>query len=503
MEDSLVNNRRIAKNTILLYFRMFVTLAVTLYTSRVILKVLGVEDFGTYNIIGGVVVLFVFINTGLRNASQRFISYEIGIRGKQDKVFSISIECMVLMALIFVLLSESIGLWFVHNKLNIPIERIYAAEWVYQFSIATFVVNMLQSPYYAAIISHEKMSFYAYISIFDVVLKLLVVYLLLLGNFDKLILYSFLLFIVAVIHLLILLVYTKKKLLLYFSLSLDKTYFKKILGFSGWTMLNGGSVAVAYQGGNILLNMFFGVAANAAFGIANQVSNAVYGFVGNFQGAFQPQIVKLYAAGLKDELTRLINRSSIISYYLLFIIFVPLTININYILSLWLGVVPDYAANFCILLLLYFLLDALQAPLWMLIGATGEMKVYTIWSALITFLNLPLAWLLLNNGASIYSVFLIRVVLNFICCIIRPFYVKHLVKDFSVIDYVREVVFRVMFVTAICAIALFVLIKVVGYDNLTNILLCIIICFTVSYLFGFNKEDKKVLNGFVKEKLHI
>jgi len=482
---------------------MFVTLAITLYTSRVILKVLGVDDFGIYNIIGGIVVLFAFINTGLRSASQRFISYEIGKSGKVDSVFSISIESMALMAVVFLILAETIGLWFVLNKLNIPSERMVAAGWVYQFSIFTFITSMLQSPYYAAIISYEKMDFYAYVSILDVFLKLVVVYFLQLGNIDKLILYSFLILAVTIINLVILIFYTKGKLKLSFKWLYDKFYFKKILGYSGWTMLNGSSVAAAYQGGNIFLNMFFGVAANAAFGVANQVSNAVYGFVGNFQGAFQPQIVKLYAAGLKDDLWKLVNRTSLVSYYLLFIVFMPLVLNINLILNLWLGEAPDYAANFCILLLVYFLFDALQAPLWMLIGATGEMKVYTIWSAVITLFNLPISWWLLSRGASIYSVFLVRVALNFLCCIIRPLYVKYLLKEFSLSNYFFEVILRTIIVTSITCCVLFVLYHFIGKDNFLSIIISLSVCIVVTCLFGFNKNDKLVLLNFVKEKIHL
>ena len=399
--NSVSDNRRIAKNTLYLYIRMLVTLVVTLYTSRVILKTLGIDDFGIYNVVGGVVILFSFISTSLRSATQRFISYELGLgeKGDVNKVYSVSMICHFIMALVILVLAETVGLWFVENKLIIPVDRMVAARWVYQFTILTFLANVFQAPFHATIIAYETMSFYAYVSIFDVALKLGVAFLITVSPFDKLIAYAALLSVASIVSLVIPLIYCKAKLKIgKLRLIKEKELFGHIMGYSGWTMFNGCAVVSAQQGGNILLNIFNGVAANGAFGIANQVSTAIYGFVANFQSAFQPQIVKQYAAQENESLYKLIDRASIFSYYLLLLIAVPFCVSTDYVLSLWLGSNPEYASGFCQLLIIYFLMDAFQAPLWMLIGAKGNIKEYTIWSTSLIFLNIPLSWLLLHLG---------------------------------------------------------------------------------------------------------
>ncbi len=414
---------------------MLVTLVVSLYTSRVVLNSLGVEDFGIYNVVGGVIVLFSFLSVALRVSTQRFVSYELGLGDDGDvrRIFFMSLQCLFIIGLLVVVLGETVGLWFVNNKLNIPIERVSSAHWVYQITILTFIANLLQVPFQATIVAYEKMSFYAYVGIVDVILKLAVAFCITVTPFDKLIVYAFLILVVAVIGVLLPAWYCKAKLKVggYYIVK-DKLLFGQMMGFSGWSMVNGGAVITAQQGGNILLNIFSGVIANGAFGIANQVSGAIYNFVSNFQSAFQPQIVKQYASRDYVDMHVLMNRAGVFSYYLLLIISVPFCFSADYVLYLWLGQVPEYASGFIILLLLYSLIDAIEAPLWMLIGATGKMKVYTIWSGAITVLNVPLAWFFLKIGYSVYWVFIVRVLLNLICGIIRPLYVRSLVNSFSI-----------------------------------------------------------------------
>jgi O-antigen/teichoic acid export membrane protein len=458
--ELVANNRRIAKNTIYLYIRMLVTLIVSLYTSRLILRELGVEDFGIYNIIGGVIVLFSFLNTAMTEASQRFISFELG-RGNHNvlnKTFCMSMTCHLVIAIALLLIAETFGLWIINTKLNIPIERLTAAKWVYQFSIFTFIMGILRVPYNASIISYEKMSFYSFASILEVVLKLIMVFALSVSPIDVLILYSALIFVVSVISWFIYYLYCRAKIpICKYRIFWDSKLYNKLMGFSGWSMLGGSSVIASQQGGNILINLFSGVAANAAYGISSQVSSSIYGFVSNFQMAFQPQIVKLFADGSYEEENKLIIRSSKLSYFLLLIIFVPFIINSDYVLKLWLYQVPEYTTIFCTLMLLYLLIDAIQAPLWMAIGATGNIKRYQIWLSAILLLNIPISYYALKIGYSPSIVLIIRVVLNFLTAIIRVLYVKSLFR-FPYKQYLRMVFYKAIPVT-LCSVLLSYIIK--------------------------------------------
>jgi O-antigen/teichoic acid export membrane protein len=500
-----VDNRRIAKNTLYLYLRMIISMGVALYTSRVIIRVLGIDDFGIYNIVGGVVVLFSFVSTSLKNSTQRFISYELGKDDHEgiNKVLNVSLMCHLVFILLFVLLSVTLGLWFVTEKLNIPESRKYAAIVVYFVSILTFAVNIIQSPYQAVIIAHEKMSFYAFTSILDVSLKLFIVYVLVFSSHDKLIVYSFLVLIVTTVTWAVSAFYCYR-FLRYNRPAIvrDKQLFAQFFGYSGWSMFSGSAYVVAQQGGNILINLFNSVAANGAFGIANQATNALYSFVSNFQVAFNPQIVKLYSAGNTKDLLVLLYRTSYFSYYIFLLIAVPILSQIDYFLCLWLGDVPEYASDFCRLLLVYFLVDSVEAPLWMLIGATGKMKGYSLWLGLLTMMNIPVAWLLLINGLSIYWVFIIRVLINIIIGIIRPFYVRRLVPAFSVKEYCRHSLIRPFLVTLL--IAPFVIYISIYFSDIHPFLVAafsFVLTMLLILLLGLNNEDRIILFSYVKSKL--
>jgi O-antigen/teichoic acid export membrane protein len=289
---------------------------VGLYTSRVVLNILGVEDFGIYNIVGGVVVLFSFLNNAMSNATLRFLSYEIGKENTEQikKTFKMSMTAHISIAILAFLLLETVGLWFVNTYLNIPVGRMYAANWVYQFSIFTFIVNIIRIPYNASIIAYENMSFFAYVSILEVLLKLFIVFLLFIIGFDKLISYAFLVLVVTFFVTIIFKLYcTRKFSTCHYNFFWDKDLYFKLMSFSGWSMLSSVANIGAQQGGNIILNIFNGVIANAAYGVANQASNAIYGFVNNFQLAFKPQIIKLYAAGETGKLHVLMFRTSLFS----------------------------------------------------------------------------------------------------------------------------------------------------------------------------------------------
>jgi len=504
MTKELSSNRRIAKNTVFLYIRMLVTLVVSLYTSRVILKNLGVSDFGIYNVIGGVIVLFSFLSNALKISTQRFISFELGLgkNGNPNRVYCMSLQCLVLISVIIFILAETIGLWFVNSKLNIPADRMEATQWVYQITILTFIVHFFQVPFQATIIAYERMSIYAYIGIIDVVLKLVVAMLISVCPFDKLIVYSALLLLVSSISLFIPALYCKKSIKIgSFHFIKDKELFKRVMGFSGWSMVSGCSVITAQQGGNILLNVYNGVVANGAYGIANQVSGAIYSFVSNFQSAFQPQIVKQYASGEYKSMHLLMDRAAVFSYYLLLLLTIPFCVAADYVLQLWLGQVPEYAAGFIVLMLLYSLIDAIEAPLWMLIGATGKMKVYTIWSSSITVINIPLSWGLLSQGYNVYWVFIIRTGLNFVCAIIRPLYVRSLVETFSIRKFASNLLKPIIVSIILIVVFLLYYVLPLEVEPFIRIVLSFIFTLIVIWLFGLKRDEKQWLKSIIINKL--
>ena len=504
--QSAIDNKKIAKNTLYLYLRMLISMAVSLYTSRVIIKVLGIDDFGIYNIVGGVIVMFSFISTSLKNCTQRFLSFQLGKEDKDklNKVMNVSLLCHFIFAICIVIILLTVGLWFVIEKLNIPEQREHAAIIVYLVSIATFVFNIFQTPYQAAIISHEKMSFYAAISIIDVLFKLVIVFALVMFGGDKLIIYSILMLFVTFVMLVITSIYCYTRLGYERpAMVRDKDLFKQFFSYSGWSMFSGSAYIGAQQGGNILINIFSGVAANGAFGIANQVSSALYGFVSNFQIAFNPQIVKSYSAGESTEMFQLINRASSFGYYIFMIIAIPVLSQIEYLLALWLGDVPEYAPNFCRLLLLYFLVDSIEAPLWMLIGATGKMKVYSLWVGIITLFNIPISWFLLYLGFSVYWVFIVRVLINVLLSVIRPFYLKVLVPSFSLKNYLKEALVRPFIVTIVL---LLILVLASKHLDLIHPFISLSITFLLTiimiWIVGMKQSDRTIIVHLLKNKIN-
>lgn len=501
---AISDNKRIAQNTMILYIRMFLTIGVSLFTSRIILKTLGVEDYGIYNIVGCIVITFSIISNCLRSSTQRFVSYELGAGDKVsvNHVLSKSLDCHVILSFLIIGMAETAGLWVVMTQLNIPVERVWAARWVYQISIITFIINFFTSPIHATIISYERMSFYAYMGILDVTLKLFVAYLIIISPIDKIIYYALLNMLVSLISLSAALFYCIRKLNFKYTFRKDKPLLKRIFSYSGWTMISGASVIGTQQGNNILLNIFSGVSANAAFGIANQVSNAIFSFASSFQSAFQPQIVKLYATRDYNHLLPLVYKSSCFSLYLLLLIAVPFCSSINYILTLWLGIVPQYTTIFCILSLVYLLFDAFQAPLWIMIGARGEMKTYTIWSSAIHVLSIPISIFALFLGAPIYSVFIVRCLMNIISCIIRPLYVCHIFGFFNLKAYALNVVMRPFIVVTI-TILLYLLTpenKLSSHPVLT-IFISFAILSLLIYSIGITQNERKFIVHFLKNKM--
>jgi O-antigen/teichoic acid export membrane protein len=388
-------------------------MGVSLYTSRVVLNTLGIEDFGIYNVVGGVVAMFGFLNSTLASGTQRFLTFQLGKNDFTElkKTFSAALNIHILLAVIILILADTIGLWFLKHKINIPTDREYAALWVYQFSVFAAMLSIIQVPYNASIIAHERMNVFAYVSIADVSLKLIIVYLLVISGYDKLITYSILIFIVTVIVMGIYRIYCKKQYSeCRFGLISDKILYKSMLTFSGWNIFGCGAVMGATHGVNILLNIFFGPVVNAARGISFQVNNAISSFVNNVQIAINPQIVKLYATGKIEELYKLLFQNAKYSFCLMWLVVLPIFLKLSIILKIWLVNVPEYTPLFCRLILLQSLINCINRPFVMAIHATGNIKQMSLSSGIILLSVFPVSYMFLKLGYSSYVPFIVYVV---------------------------------------------------------------------------------------------
>ena len=507
-DNSLYSNKRIAKNTFILYLRMFIVLGVNLFTSRLVLQGLGVSDYGIYNVVGGVVVLFSFISNTMGAASLRFFSYELGLKesGNLNEIYNIMRSLYLVFAVIVVILAETIGLWFVNNVLEIPDDRMVAANWVYQFSILGFIIGIVRIPYIAIINAFERMTVYAYTMIFDVAVQLFIAYAILYYMHDKLILYGFLRMIIAAIMCLFYMFYVNRYIIaVHFHFVWNSQKSKEIASYCGLSMLGASSTLASNQGASFLINVYGSLAANASMGMANQVSAAVNRFVGSFQSAFNPQIVKLYASREFDNLFALLNRTSRFSFFLLLVIMVPLAMNLPIILDLWLVEVPEYTSTFCYYLFAYFLLDAAQAPFWMVIYATGFIKKYQIVVSFLTIMNVPLSWFALFLGAPIEIVLFIRVLINFSTCIARMIIVKQQIR-FPIKDYLIEISrISVVFIT-VFSLSLFVKNVNLSIQNsfvqlIIETIIFIAISIFVIYSIGLKKRERTFLSQFLYQKV--
>ncbi len=397
------HNKTIAKNTLFLYIRMFVTVIISLFTSRVILQTLGVDDYGIYQAVGGIVGMLSFVNNALATGSSRFLTFSMGERNdeKLKKVFSTTLTAHVLLAIGIVIIAESIGVWFLYNKMVIPQERMDAAIYAYHLSIITAFFTITQVPYNASIIAHEKMSVFAYVSIVEVILKLAIVYLLMIGEVDKLKLYSTLLCLLQIGIIIFYRFYcTNRFKEVNMHISIDKTIFKEIASFSGWSLFANASTALNNQGVLILLNMFFNPAVVAARSISLQVNGVVHKFVSNFQLAANPQIVKLYAAGDYDGSKKLLLQTTMVSYYMMFILALPLVLTAKTLLQLWLGIVPDYAPIFLQLVIVQSLFQVFDTSFYRALYAQGRIKENALISPLFGFIQFPVVYLLFKYGFS-------------------------------------------------------------------------------------------------------
>lgn len=452
---SSINRKRIVKNTGLLYFRMLLTMLVSLYTSRIVLNVLGMEDFGIYGIVSGVSIFFTFLNSAMSGSTSRFLTFELGRNNRErlQRTFSAAFSIHLLIALLIIILGETLGLWIFENTLNIPEERMHAARWVYQLSIFLTAANILRVPYNAIIIAHEKMSFYAYTEILYVLMKLGIVYILLIGNIDKLILYAILMFTVTLLLLLIYIVYCLRKFEeCRLKLVRDKEILYPMLKFSIWDTFGSMGGMARTQGVNFLLNIFFGTIFNTANSIANQVQGTIMTFANNVLTAVRPQIVKTYAVGEFENTRYLVFNTSKFTYLLLLALSLPLALEMDYVLTLWLGAVPDYTVLFCQLSLTFNLFYSMTLPMINAIHATGKIKWSNLINGTIYVLVLPVTYLAFSKGAAPELPYIINIASVILTLFTNMVILKKNMPVFQVKSFVINVLLLCLLITILVAI---------------------------------------------------
>lgn len=507
MSDNSANNKRLVKNTILLYARMLLLMVVSLYTSRVILQALGVEDYGIYNVVGGVVAMFSIISSSLTAAIQRYITYELGKgkNGDPTKVFSTSLNIQLMLIGIMIILLETIGLWFLNYKMVIPVERIEAANFVFQFSVLTFAMNLWSIPYNACIIAHEKMSAFAYISIIEALAKLFICFIVIQNVIDRLVFYSALIFLVGLVIRVLYGWYCKKHFKeCRHKFVLDKKLLREMFAFTGWNFFGAASFVLNTQGVNLLLNVYWGPIVNAARGIAVSVSTAVMGFANNFMTALNPQITKSYASGDLNYSIKLVFQGARYSYYILWVLCLPIIITTPYLLQLWLGVVPDNAIVFTRLVLICSLSDALATPLVTLMLACGNIRDYQIVVGGLQLLNLPLSWLLLKLGAEPCVVFIVAIVISIFSTFARLLMLKRMMP-FPVLNFIKDVMLNILmvsFLSSVFPIILNMYIELISFcDFLLISLFTVIFATVVIFSFGCSKQERSLALRFLLAKL--
>ena len=442
-------NKRIARNTLFLYFRTIVILLVSLYTSRVILEALGVTDLDIYNVVGGIVMLVSSIQAAQTNATSRFITFELGKKnsssGDRQKVFSICLTIHIILAIIMLVFAETAGLFIVNKFVDIPSNRIYAANVIYQFSIVSLIFQLVRVPYGSVIVAHERMSIFAYFSIVEAILLLVIAVIVKHWGGDRLILYGFLVTLVSIILYCIYYLFVKHQFDDYrFKWIWNKTDSLKVLAFSGWTLLGSTSGTIEQQGISLLLNKFVGLVANTALGFASQVNVAVSKFVSSFNTAFNPQIIKYYASGETEKMFHLINRASKFSFMLCYFIALPLIANMGFVLDIWLKEVPQYTIEFCQLILACTIIDATTGVLNTSITATGRIKSFQIAISISFFCDFCMALMLLTLHVNPVFVFGVRIMMRGFINMLIEFYFTNQVLSFNIASYLREVMLPIV-----------------------------------------------------------
>lgn len=503
----LPDKKRIAKNTLALYARMLLMIVVGLYTSRVVLQTLGESDYGVYNVVGGIVTMIGFLNSALTAASQRFISYELGT-GRMErlrKVFSTAVSIHAVLALLIFALAETVGLWFVNTHLNIAPDRMEAANWVFHCSVLTLMVGIVSVPYNSCIVAHEHMRAFAFIGILETLLKLAIVYLLLVIHHDKLVTYAVLVLCVSLLIRLVYGVYCKRNFEeCTYRLTLDRQLFRDMFSFAGWSVVGNFGFSFKDQGSNIILNLFFGTAVNAARGVAMQVNGVISNFSSNFTMALAPQITKQYAAGNVEESMKLVYLGCRLSFYLMAIIAAPVLINVDYLLTLWLGVVPKYTSEFLCLCLVAGMVNAMVPPVTTALQATGKIALFQVVICVVVLCELPAAYLLLSVGGKPYEAMYPTVAIAVVALLTRVCLLKRLVSICDLRHFALSVFGRNALVVA-AAIALAAWIRArMPQDFLSfvgsSVMACAIVC-TFIYALGLSGPEREVIHQKLMARL--
>ena len=500
------NNKRIAKNTLFLYIRMFVVLIVSLYTSRVVLNCLGISDYGIFSVVSGFVSLFGFLSATLSASMQRFYNYELGQNQSNgiQNIYSTGFWIHAIVCVITLLLLETFGIWYINCVLNVDNNRLFAANVVFQTAVVSLITIIMQSPYLGAVMAYEKMGVYSFVSIFDTIFKLIIAILLQYSTNDKLILYSILLMTISVVDLLIYIFYSKLKLQgLHLSKKIDKTIVNKLLSFSGWNLLGTFAFMINGQGLNLLLNSFFGTVVNAARGVAFQVNAATTSFTSSITTAFRPQVVESYARGDASRVKKLFYTETKICFSLVLFLIIPLILEIDNILKLWLGeAVPPQTNIFTTLVLINTLICTINPIIGQVAFANGKIKRYQIANSIVNILIIPVAWLFLELGASAVSVFIITIVFSIInqtVCIIE----MNRLFDINLNFYLRKVLFR-CFLVALCATIPQLLIHIFLMNNfwirfIFILSLDLILILSLLYFILFTNDERELLKSYIKK----
>lgn len=502
------NNQKLAKNTVFLYIRMIVVMLITFFTTRILLSTLGIEDFGIYNVVCGFVTMFSFLNTSMANGVQRFYSFAIGKNDPQSisKIFTLAAIIQLIIAIIIIVIVETVGIWYLYNKMNISANRVFAAFWVFQNALLSLFFVILTVPYNGAVMAYEKMNFYAIVSIIDAILKLVVVFILPYCGIDKLICYGLLISVISILDFLFNFFYCKRHFpQIKFVRHIDRDLLPSMISFSGWNIFGSLAHMGKIQGVNLVLNAFWGTVVNTAFGISAQISNAVSSLTAGFVTALRPQMIKSFAAGDLDYTMKLLYSASKLTFFLVLIIAVPIFEEISSILDFWLGVgkYPEMTIVFCKLTILTVLFDSFATPLSIIVHASGKMRTFQIVCSLVIISVVPLSYIvakLWNDAAIVISIGLFTTIL---AQLVRLLLIKNIIK-FSILSYCVKVFIPTTIVFLLsCIVAL--LVNRISIENLEfwgllmKIGLNVIVCFIVIYIIGLSKTEKNIVKSFIKK----
>lgn len=510
VSNHINDNKRIAKNTIYMYIRMLVSMVVSLFTARITINALGFDNYGIYNIVGSIIVFFTFLNQGLTTATRRYITAELaeGTPESQQNIFNLTMWAHVGVAAVILIIAETVGLYLVNYVLNIPADRMFAANVAYQMSVLAALLSVMQVPFTVAITAHERMNIYAYISLLGVFFKFGVAYGVLLIPGDKLIIYSILLFIVCFLEVAIYRGYCYRSFpMCKYKRPHGRNLLKEMFGYMGWNLLGQSVILLTTQGVSVLINVFFSVVANAAMGISNQITNIVQGFVSNFQVAFNPQITKLYVSREYEVMNNLAIRSSRMSTYLVLVFLIPICFQIRNFLIVWLGDYPQYAIEFCILTLIAIFIDSTSAPLWMILSADKDVKKYQITMAIIGSFNFIGAWGLFALGFPPYSFVVIRIIVICVGIIAKLLMVKERVATYPVKIWFKEVVLGTFKVVALPVVLLWIITQHSTGSHLSDLFvfsgMAVLLTGTSIYILGLKKSERIFINNKLRTILII